>query len=71
MNKYIIPIYCDGDIWIESVSARSIADCQYKLMQRFSEDFDDDLISDYREFLNYMFKNYGYIIGDITDIETL
>ena len=72
MNKYIIPV-CDlinADIWIDEYSARSISDCQDKIMREFSEVYDEDF-TDYREFLDVMDKKYNYSIGEIIDIETL
>ena len=64
---------CDlvsADIWIDKYSARSISDCQDKIMREFSEAYDEDF-TDYREFLDIMDKKYNYSIGEIIDIETL
>ena len=72
MNKYIIPI-CDlvlADIWVDIILARSISDCQEKLMREFSEKLDEDF-TDYREFIDIMDQKYNYSIGNITDVETL
>lgn len=72
MNKYIVPI-CDlvaEDIWVNKYSARSISDCQDKIMREFSDTYDEDF-TDYREFLGIMNKKYDYLIGNILDIETL
>ena len=72
MNKYIVPV-CDlvgADIWIAKYSARSISDCQDKIMRKYSELHDEDY-TDYREFLDIMDKKYNYSIGEIIDIETL
>ena len=44
MNKYIIPV-CDlvnATIWIDKYAARSISDCQDKIMREFSETCDED-----------------------------
>ena len=72
MNKYIIPIcnLINADIWIDRYSARSIADCEDRIMREFSEAYDEDF-SDYREFLDIMDRKYNYSIGEIIDIETL
>lgn len=72
MNKYIIPVcdLVDASIWIGKYSARSISDCQDKIMREFSEDYNEDF-TDYREFLDIMDKKYNYSIGEIIDIETL
>ena len=72
MNKYIIPI-CDlisATIWINKYSARSISECQDKIMREFSEVCNEDF-TDYREFLGIMDEKYNYSIGEIIDIETL
>lgn len=72
MNKYIIPV-CDlvnADIWINKYSARSLSDCQDKIMKEFSEIYNEDF-TDYREFLDIMDEKYNYAIGEIIDIETL
>lgn len=72
MNKYIIPIcnLVSADIWIKKYSARSIIDCQDKIMREFSETYDEDF-TDYREFLSVMDKKYDYSIGSIIDVETI
>lgn len=72
MNKYIIPV-CDlvsTDIWINKYSARSISDCQEKIMREFSEANDEDF-TDYREFLDIMDSKYNCSIGNIIDVETI
>lgn len=72
MNKYIIPV-CDlvsANIWLDKYSARSISECQDKIMREFSEVCNEDF-TDYREFLDIMDEKYNYSIGEIIDIETL
>lgn len=72
MNKYIIPV-CDlisANIWLNKYSARSISECQDKIMREFSEAYNEDF-TDYREFLGIMDEKYNYSIGEIIDIETL
>lgn len=72
MNKYIVSV-CDlvsADIWIDKYSARSLSDCQEKVMRKYSEVFDEDF-TNYREFLDIVDKKYNYSIGEIIDIETL
>lgn len=72
MNKYIIPV-CDlveANIWLNKYSARSISECQDKIMQEFSDEYDEDFI-DYRKFLDVMDKKYNIAIGEIIDIEIL
>lgn len=72
MNKYIIPAcdLIDAYIWINKYSARSIADCQDKIMREFSNIYDENF-SDYNEFIDIMDKRYNISIGEIVDIETL
>lgn len=72
MNKYIIPV-CDlveATVSLYKISARTLSECQEKLMQKFSDTYDIDGCN-YREFLNTMDKEYNIAIGEITDIETL
>lgn len=72
MNKYIIPVcdLVDANIWINKYSARSISDCQDKIMRKFSEIYNEDFV-DYNKFLDIMDKKYNCAIGEIIDIETL
>lgn len=72
MNKYIIPVcnLIDANIWIDKYSARSISECQDKIMREFSDTY-NEYFSDYEEFLDIMDKKYNYSIGEIIDIETL
>lgn len=73
MNKYIIPI-CDwqsADIWNEVISARSLEDCQNKLMDRLCDMYDFlDTGQDYSDFIEKCDTN-DLLIGEITDIEEL
>ena len=72
MNKYIVPIcdLIDANIWLNKYSARSISDCQEKMMREFSDVYNEDF-TDYREFLDIMDKKYNYSIGEIIDVETI
>ena len=72
MNKYIIPVcdLIDANTWVNKYSARSISDCQDKIMREFSDAYNEDF-TDYREFLDIMDKKYNYSIGEIIDIETI
>lgn len=72
MNKYIIPVcnLIDANIWIDKYSARSISECQDKIMREFSDTY-NEYFSNYEEFLDIMDKKYNYSIGEIIDIETL
>lgn len=72
MNKYVVPVcdLIDANIWLNKYSARSISDCQDKMMREFSDAYDEDF-NDFREFLDIMDKKYNYSIGEIIDIETI
>lgn len=72
MNKYVVPVcyLIDANIWLNKYSARSISDCQDKMMREFSDAYDEDF-TDFREFLDIMDKKYNYSIGEIIDIETI
>lgn len=72
MNEYIIPV-CDlvsADIWNEKIYARSLSECEEKLMQKWSDKKDRDF-SDYSEFLDIMDKEYNMAIGSIKDKEEI
>lgn len=69
MNKYIIPI-CDlneNRVYNLIINARSTADCQDKIMVKFSEYSDSD---EYHKFVKDL-DDRDIIIGKITDIEEL
>ena len=72
MNKYIIPVsdLVSADIYINKYLARTISDCQDKIMREFSEAYDEDF-ADYHEFIKIMDKKYNISIGEITDVETI
>lgn len=73
MNKYVIPI-CDwkaSDIWNEVISARSLEDCQDKLMDKLCDMYGFlDTRKDYSDFIEECDIN-DLLIGEITDIEEL
>lgn len=69
MNKYIIPV-CDinkSRVYNLTINANSNAECQDKIMTKFSE-YSDSL--DYHEFLSDL-DEQDILIGKITDIEEL
>lgn len=76
MNKYIVPIF-DSDafqIWTDTISAISLAKAKEKLMSKIIEDYElDEDFSDANEYDDFVIRmtEYGIIIGDIEDIETL
>lgn len=69
MNKYIIPVcFIEDDIVLnEVIVAKSILDCQDKLMERYLE-YSSEF--SYRDFVNEL-KDNNILIGEITDIEEL
>lgn len=74
MNKYIIPI-CDidaGQIWTETIIAKSSLACQDKLMEKLIDYYNiENDFPDYREFVTAMDSEYNILVGDIIDIEEL
>jgi hypothetical protein len=67
MNKYIIPI-CDiqeSKVYNLIISARSLSDCQDRVMAKFN-DYSDE----WKEFVKNM-DNIDILIGEIKDIEEL
>lgn len=72
MNEYRVPICSVGEeyVWIESITAKSVADCQEKLMNTLIEEYELDDCLTYREFKKLAAKN-GIIIGEIKDLEEL
>lgn len=73
MNKYLIP-YCDiqADFpKIKVIIARTISECQEKLMNYFLEQYEElDECDTYREFVK-LADSKDILIGDIKDIEEL
>ena len=72
MNKYIVPI-CDiqaGQVWNHIVMARTINECQDKIMETLIEKYDFEDSFTYREFIEFL-DDHDILIGEITDIETL
>ena len=70
MNKYIIPVcLVREDInWLVTIMARSISDCQDKLITMISEKYEiEEEFVDYREFKYTVDSKYDIIIGDIKD----
>ena len=73
MNKYIIPIadIPGGEVYFETIMARSLSDCQDKLMRKLSEEYGIEEVTDYRDFISIADSNYDLLIGEITDIESI
>jgi hypothetical protein len=68
MNKYLIPV-CDlDDIYIISVSARSISEAKDKFISEICEIYKLDCIMDWDSFLD-LCDAEKILIGNIYDIE--
>ena len=74
MNKYLLPVAEHCDVWIESVSARSMEDAENKFMMSLIETYQDKTLKQipddsWDKFLDFMLNEFDVIIGDIYDIE--
>ena len=72
MNKYLCPI-CDtqaGEVWNQIISATSLSDCQDKLTDFITEEYDLSPTDDWMDFIEECNAN-DILIGQIEDIETL
>lgn len=72
MNKYIVPI-CDiqaGSCWIKTITAKSITECEEKLMNDLIEYYDFDDFDDYHEFIHWL-DEQDILVGNIKDIEEI
>lgn len=68
MNKYLIPV-CDlDDIYIISISARSISEAKDKFISEICEIYKLDCIMDWDSFLD-LCDAEKILIGNIYDIE--
>lgn len=75
MNKYIYS-FCYSDSWpdINSISGKSYSDAVEKLIEKFTNEFEDDdiaKIDDIEDLQDYLNDKYGIVISDLTDYETL
>lgn len=72
MNKYIVPIadLYSEQVWIEAFSARSINECQEKIIRSIIDQFDFEEPNSWEDFINDM-NEHEILIGEIQDIETL
>lgn len=72
MNKYLCPL-CDiqaGEVWNQVISATSLSDCQDKLTDFITDEYDLSLTDDWMDFVEECNAN-DILIGQIEDIETL
>lgn len=67
MNKYIIPVCENTDVYMLSINANSYTDCQDKVMNDF---LDESSAPNYEDFIKEL-REKRIFIGDITDIEEL
>jgi hypothetical protein len=72
MTKFLFPV-CDDDgvNIIESVTANSIEDAKDKIIREYFDIYDNLESDNWNDFLTEMDVDYGVIIGDLYDIETL
>ena len=69
MNTYLIPVV-EGvkDPFIIKVIAKGYKEAQEKIMKKFYEDYDFELITDWAEFIEYA-NNNEWGIGEISDTD--
>lgn len=72
MTKFLFPV-CDADgvNVIDTVTASSIEDAKDKIIKRYFDMYDDLVSDNWEDFLTEMDCDYGVLIGDLYDIETL
>ena len=68
MNTYLYPMSSDGDVWIEKIIARSIADAERRVANKLREDYDLES-EDYQDVIEELSSN-GISIGDFYDVDT-
>ena len=73
MNTYLIPYAYDNGCNIFKIVARSYAECEQKIMNRYVRQYEDDDdiadIDDYDKFCTYLCDTYDIIIGEIHELE--
>lgn len=72
MTKFLFPV-CDADgvNVIDTVIASSIEDAKDRIIKRYFDMYDDLVSDNWEDFLVEMDSDYGVLIGDLYDIETL
>lgn len=76
MNKYVFA-ECSTDYWpqIETISAPSYKDAVERLIIKYGERFDDDVIlssiEDWEELREHLNDNYSLALSDLEDYEEL
>lgn len=74
MNTYLIPYYSDYDSKCDilTIHANSMEECQDKLIEHYTNKFDDDELADcpdYEEFLVALYDSHSVYLGEIHEIE--
>lgn len=75
MNKYVYA-ECPTDYWpeIHSISAHSIADAVERLIEQYTNEFEDDNIAklnDFDSLRDYLNETYNLALSDLEDYEEL
>lgn len=76
MNKYIVPIaeFNSGDIYILKINAKSLKDCEDKVISEIIDIYDSTeqyANESYIDFVKDIDTNEDILVGEIIDIETL
>ncbi len=75
MTTYIYS-ECSADYWptIKKLLSPSYNDAVEKLIEKYAQDFDDDMIlkfDNFNDLQEYLNENYTFVISDLIDIEEL
>lgn len=73
MNRYLYA-ECPVDYWpsIRTISATSLDDATEKLIEQYTNEFDDDAIgklSEYKDLKEYLNDTYSLALSDLYDYE--
>lgn len=67
MNTYLVPVVDDEyEPFILKVVAKGYHEAQEKIMNKFYEDYDWDLFTDWDDFMDYVIS-HNWNIGEISD----
>lgn len=67
MNTYLVPVVDDeNEPFILKVVAKGYHEAQEKIMNKFYEDYDWDLFTDWDDFIDYVISR-DWNIGEISD----
>jgi len=75
MNKYVYA-ECPIDYWpsIKTISAVSLSDAVEKLIEKYTNEFEDDAIgnlSEFKELREYLNDNHSIALSDLEDYDEL